>query len=399
MKKAHRASVLFSLCYESDHGRHCDRRFVDKVDFWRDIFPGNTGSRIAALSQGERCRQNFPPGILTPPFAEEKIIRFADTHFGNDQAGDLHPAVGRFYPQGYAWKALHCFPQNRQPFRILARSTDQLVGDTNHPLSTSALQLEARIIDTLRCVEEHGGSYTDIADTLTTDGPGMQVPSPGTLTDFYATYPFTRVDNSDDSTFYRSPRFVRHLDDTAVSQVESLYSRLLSPGWKILDLMSSWVSHLPDSLSGYEATGLGLNSEEMRANRQLHQHVVHDLNLTPQLPFADNQFDAVVCTASIEYLTRPLEVMQEVARVIRPGGISVTTFSDRWFPGKEVMIWADMHRFERLGLILDYYLRTESFNTLHTETVQGFPRPATDKHFGSSFTSDPIFAVWGSVNK
>jgi ubiquinone/menaquinone biosynthesis C-methylase UbiE len=125
---------------------------------------------------------------------------------------------------------------------------------------------------------------------------------------------------------------------------------------------------------------------------------VHDLNQQPQLPFADRQFDAVICTVSVEYLTQPLAVMHEIARVTRPGGIVVMTFSDRWFPTKVVDIWTEMHPFERQGLVLDYFLHTGCFSHLHTESTQGLPRPKDDPHIREKSLSDPVFAVWGQVS-
>jgi len=190
---------------------------------------------------------------------------------------------------------------------------------------------------------------------------------------------------------------VQHLDDAALEQVTSMYSKLVSPGSKVLDLMSSCTSHLPHSHHSCELTGLGLNQEELLANRQLDKEVVHDLNRDTTLPFVNNSFDAVICTASIEYLTRPLEVLNEIARVTRPGGVFITTFSDRWFPGKEIEPWADLHPFERLGLVLDYYVKGKKFENLHTESILGLPRPLTDRHIAKTHLSDPVFAVWGSV--
>ena len=161
--------------------------------------------------------------------------------------------------------------------------------------------------------------------------------------------------------------------------------------------MSSWTSHLPNSYENLQITGLGLNEEELWANPQLTKTMVHDLNQLTKLPFPDNSFDAVICTSSIEYLTQPLEVLAEIARVTLPGGIFITTFSDRWFPGKEIEPWADLHRFERLGLILDYFLKTGKFENVHTESVLGLPRPLTDKHIAKTYISDPIFAVWANI--
>ena len=161
--------------------------------------------------------------------------------------------------------------------------------------------------------------------------------------------------------------------------------------------MSSWTSHLPNSYENLQITGLGLNEEELWANPQLTKTMVHDLNQLTKLPFPDNSFDAVICTSSIEYLTQPLEVLAEIARVTLPGGIFITTFSDRWFPGKEIEPWADLHRFERLGLILDYFLKTGKLENVHTESVLGLPRPLTDKHIAKTYISDPIFAVGANI--
>jgi len=172
---------------------------------------------------------------------------------------------------------------------------------------------------------------------------------------------------------------------------------LLSSGTKLLDLMGSWTSHLPDTLENVDATGLGLNEAELRANPRLSNIAVHDLNRDHRLPFADNMFDAVICTASIGYLTAPIEVVTDVARVTRPGGIFVATFSDRWFPGKEIRLWPELHPFERVGLVLDIFRKTGAFENLHTESVRGWPRPADDKYISERPISDPIFAVWGYV--
>lgn len=400
MERAHRVSVELSIRYESGYACHCDRSFLGKVDLWRDLFPDDFGHNLASISPGETYTQTYASGILTPPFNRENLIRFPEKHFVcSKKNGHTAPDTGRFYPQGYGWRPLNCFPQNKKPFRIIQKEGGFLVADTNHPLSSYPMQLSAHLYEELETPEEHGGSITDIADYITSDGPGMQVPLPGTSVNFYSEYPFPRVNSNDDSHFYQTPRLVKHLDDTAIRQVELLHGRLLSPGWTILDLMSSWVSHLPATLQQYVATGLGMNREELRANPQLAGYKVHDLNNDPRLPFDDNTFDAVICTASVEYLIYPLEVMAEIARVLKPGGISLTTFSDRWFPGKEITIWPDLHPFERLGLILDYYIKSLSFDTLNTETIRGYPRPITDKHILKSLVSDPIFAVWGKISK
>ncbi len=186
---------------------------------------------------------------------------------------------------------------------------------------------------------------------------------------------------------------MQHLDATARGHITNIYARVLKPGMRVLDLMSSWVSHLPEI--DLDVTGLGLNAEEMGQNPRLSAHVVHDLNGNPELPFADGEFDAVVCTASVEYLIQPHDVFRSVRRVLKPGAPFVVTFSDRWFPPKAIQVWPMLHAFERMGLVLDYFRRAGGFTALGTESLRDWPRPADDAYAKQMAFSDPVFAVWG----
>ena len=143
---------------------------------------------------------------------------------------------------------------------------------------------------------------------------------------------FQRPDNSDDSQFYVAPRKVVHIDEGAINALREQFALLLPPGGIYLDLMSSWRSHLPDSLKPARVIGLGMNAEEMRDNPQLSRHVVHNLNVDPTLPFEDAAFDAAFCTVSVQYLTQPVAVFREVNRVLKPGAPFIVSFSNRCFP-------------------------------------------------------------------
>jgi SAM-dependent methyltransferase len=169
----------------------------------------------------------------------------------------------------------------------------------------------------------------------------------------------------------------------------------LWPGMRVLDLMSSWQSHLPATLNPLEVVGLGLNEAELRQNPQLTGYVVHDLNQEPGLPFPSVSFDAVICTVSVEYLTRPWEVFAEIKRLLKPNGLLVLTFSNRWFPPKVVKIWTELLDFERLGLVLEYFQRTGDFVDLKTFSARGWPRPEDDKYYPQVRVADPVFAIWG----
>jgi len=142
---------------------------------------------------------------------------------------------------------------------------------------------------------------------------------------------FDRADPSPDSAFYSWPRLVTHLDDDAIAAVGALYEELGISG-DVLDLMSSWVSHFRTPPA--RLTVLGMNSDELDANPSAAVAVVHDLNAEPRLPFPDESFDAVVCCVSVDYLTRPIEVFTDAARVLRPGATFVCAFSNRCFPSK-----------------------------------------------------------------
>jgi hypothetical protein len=124
----------------------------------------------------------------------------------------------------------------------------------------------------------------------------------------FAPQHFRRQDEQDDRLFYRVARLATHIDDHAIAAVRQLYEELLPPDGTILDLMSSWKSHLPDELARRRVVGLGLNETELRENDQLDAWVVHDVNRDPQLPLPDAEFDAVVMAVSVQYLVHPIEV-------------------------------------------------------------------------------------------
>ena len=150
---------------------------------------------------------------------------------------------------------------------------------------------------------------------------------------------FDKADPSRDDAFYAFPRFVTHIDDGAIAEVTSAYRALLPPGGAILDLMSSWVSHLPVDVSYAAVVGHGMNAEELAANPRLTSWFVQDLNADPVLPLADAALDGVCLCVSVQYLQRPVEVFQQVARLLRPGAPFIVSFSNRCFPTKATAIW------------------------------------------------------------
>lgn len=165
---------------------------------------------------------------------------------------------------------------------------------------------------------------------------------------------FRRQDETPDELFYRQPRFVTHIDDAAIAAVTQLYCEFFPAGAALLDLMSSWVSHLPLGVSYRRVVGLGLNRAELLRNPRLASFVVQNLNTTPQLPFADGEFDGAGLAVSVDYLTDPVAVLRDLRRVLAPGAPVVITFSNRCFPTKAVAIWHHLGDRGRLNLVGRY---------------------------------------------
>jgi SAM-dependent methyltransferase len=396
MPIAKQAAVDFALRWQSADAEHTDRLYFEKVNFWRDFFPGTLGEQLAALPAGTAAAQSFPAGELVPAWSEMNLhrVRPGQIRLVLRTGQAITPRTGRFYPRGMVAGLTDVFSGDRRPFRYLGEADGYAGVDLNHPLARYPLTVEGRVLADLGTGSEHGGRSHDIPYDLTDNGPGMQVPHPQVATDYTSEEPFARLDERSDALFYREPRLVQHLDAQVRGQIAELYARVLRPGMRVLDLMSSWVSHLPEPLD-LDVTGLGLNAVELEQNPRLASRTVHDLNATPELTWPDAYFDAVVCTASVEYLVKPLDVFRAVRRVLKPGAPFVLTFSERWFPPKVIQLWPAIHPFERMGLVLNYFRQSGGFSALGTESARGWLRPEDDKYAGQFPYADPLYAVWG----
>ena len=165
---------------------------------------------------------------------------------------------------------------------------------------------------------------------------------------------FHRQDDSADEAFYSIPRMVNHIDDATINEITRFYREALAPEDELLDLMSSWVSHLPQDVTYRKVTGLGMNLDELNANVFLDQVLVHNLNKTPALPFPDASFDAVMIVVSIQYLTRPFEVFNEIQRVLKTGGRCIVAMSHRLFPTKAIYAFQTLAPQDRVQLVKEY---------------------------------------------
>ncbi len=192
---------------------------------------------------------------------------------------------------------------------------------------------------------------------------------------------FKRDDESIDDAFYTVPRRVVHIDEGAIHTLTTLLAKVLPPQGVYLDLMSSWRSHLPTEHKPTRVVGLGMNAAEMADNPQLDAYLVHNLNENPTLPLPTAEFDAVTCTVSVQYMTKPIAVFQEVNRVLKPGGVFVVSFSNRCFSTKAIAAWLGSTDAQHIELVQYYFAATGNWTT--TERAAHTPRHA-----------DPLYAVW-----
>ncbi|WP_434687577.1 class I SAM-dependent methyltransferase [Pseudanabaena minima] len=192
----------------------------------------------------------------------------------------------------------------------------------------------------------------------------------------------TKLDNSDDALFYDYPRFVTHVDDRFIQQLTELYRQRLQPNTRILDLMSSWVSHLPEDMEFSHVEGHGLNAEELARNPRLNHYFVQNLNQQQVLPFADQSFDAVLNTVSVQYLQYPEAVFAEIHRILKVGGITIISFSNRMFYQKAIQAWRDTEESDRTKLVFKYF----------ASVPKGFSRPEL---VANVRPSSPLLAMFG----
>jgi hypothetical protein len=391
------ASLEFDLRWQSDKGEHRERYLAQHVNFWRDIIPGELYQSLMGKKIGDHIEHTFFAGDIASPFLTSRVLNIANRQFVRRviNGRNLEPRYGRYYPSGVLKGVAGVYPDSLEPFRCIGVEDTGIDADFNHPMAKFSVDLRVQIKDITEKPGDRGGRLTDWMEEVA-KGPGMQIRTNGQPTDFFSDNPFERTDENQDHLFYTKPRIVSHLDEKARAQISRLYETLVKPGTDVLDLMSSWQSHVPDSLELSSLVGLGMNEEELKKNPQLTKHIIHDLNQDPMLPFDSDSFDAVICAASVEYLTRPFDVFNEVARVLKPGGQFINTFSNRWFPPKAIVVWSELTEFERMGLVTEYYLDSGQFDQIHTYSTRGWPRPETDPHYGEFFTADPVYAVWGS---
>eukprot|EP00775_Hariotina_reticulata_P013533 gene13533-13659_t len=216
---------------------------------------------------------------------------------------------------------------------------------------------------------------------------------------------WTKLDRTDDRQFYAFPRIVKHVDESFLAQVTQLYRERIKPGGVVLDLMSSWVSHLPPEVKYEKVIGHGMNASELARNKQLDTFFVRDLNAEPDgWSMQDGSVDAVVCCVSVQYMQQAERVFAEIYRVLRPGGVCIITFSNRMFYDKAISAWRDSTGYGRCQLVKQYFQCVEGFT--EPEVLLKVDLPASPQQQGllnllpqplqqllNRASNDPFYAV------
>lgn len=200
-----------------------------------------------------------------------------------------------------------------------------------------------------------------------------------------------KLDASDDKLFYSYPRFVTHVDEGFIQQLTDLYRQRLKSNTRIFDMMSSWVSHLPEEIKFAHVEGHGLNAEELARNPRLDHYFVQNLNEHPKLPLKDEDFDAVINAVSVQYLQYPEGIFAEIYRILKPGGVAIFSFSNRMFYQKAIQAWRDGSEASRVELVKSYFESVPGFSPPEVVTRQS-TAPNFLQWLGAG-GGDPFYAV------
>lgn len=201
----------------------------------------------------------------------------------------------------------------------------------------------------------------------------------------YTPADFRRQDESPDDNFYDTPRLVYHIDEPCVAALTAHYKEVFasfeSPP-DVLDICSSWVSHYPADAKLGNVCGVGMVTAELKENKRLSSFVAKDLNADPTLPYEEASFDVVTCVVSIDYMTNPRSVMEEVCRVLKPGGRAIMSISNRCFPTKAVAIWLQTNDLEHVFVVGSFF-----------HYAGGFEPPFALDKSPNPGRSDPLYII------
>ena len=383
------SDIKISAAWHSNTCRHREDHYFQRVDIEHRIDIGRQTIEPAALQSGKPYRLKLLPGDLIPA----RDLGFVRTLARPSVSSVRRLVVGQYYPTELFLPAADGMSGYVQ---LTDLHDNELSIDMNHPLSDSLIHIDIRIID-----QHESTAMLKLAECLQImlrDGPGMQACN--ILPEYTINADNTRrLDETDDALHYQQPDFEDTFDRIGGQALSDAYAEFLQPGMRILDIMCGAQSYLPSRISGLHATGIGLNEQELQANRQLAEYFVHNVNRDRKLPFEDNQFDAIVFTAAVEYLVDPHETFRELHRITRPNGTIIVSFTDHWNSYKNIALWQELPLFERLRLVMTYLGQGGNISKPGTLTIRGLERDTEDRRYPDKPEADPVFICYATVDK
>ena len=296
--------------------------------------------------------------------------------------------VGRWYPTAL----FEGVPGGVLVVQLLGLEGTTARVDCNHPLARAKVSFEITPAAPLPSVPGRlePALRQKVCDWLFA-GVGLQIYPLRELFDSPAAT--MRQDAGSDAAFYAQPRLVQHIDAWARATMAQWYAAAFGARAEVLDLMSSWVTHLPEARDDLRVDGLGMNEYELSRNPRLRNYLVHDLNAVSALPVMGATYDGAVCSVSVEYLTHPAAVFASVADVLKPQGSFANAFSNRCFPTKAVALWGHLQPFERMAFVADLYAQCGAYGPCMMRSMSGAPRPPDDDYAFQMPDADPVYFI------
>nr|WP_321257718.1 class I SAM-dependent methyltransferase [uncultured Pseudodesulfovibrio sp.] len=346
-------ALEFTVRWEHNNIQHEEWFLGRKFNPVNDVFPRGMRESLEGKGVGDSVTITYEPRMCIPRHKESMVQTFDLDRLRPKtiQGESIVPREGRFYPQGHINGLLDVYPDTLTPFRLTQIDDETFTADRNHPLSTIPVTITA----TIQYMEERGtgtyGSLTHWREKICDWGPGMQATHDDEPTDFFHPAFFDRK-ATEDTPFSPPP-----VDVTAKQNLENAYARFIKPDMRVLDF-------------------------SMGTER-------------PQ-----GKFDAAICTFSVEYMHRPVDIIRYVSHFLEPGAPIVIGFSNTFDESNVIQGWKEMHEFERMGLVLEYLRFTKLDNEAGTLSFRNDWRQKDDPLFRETKgVSDPIYVVYGHKAK
>ena len=394
MAKHTLTDIAFRLEWKSATSAHTDCCLVRGINLEQDIFPKGLAKTLINLNIGESFSHTYAAKeIIGEDYSSDKVIHFSTELFDQHFKGQFSPPIlYRFYPSAIAHEGLNTQKTDYTPFRIISINDDRIIADKNHPLAKYYLTLTATIVETFDQPADADKRIRNIGKLITFRGPGMQAPFEYGDSVFFDSYPF----ESNKPVAIQAPKKAEFKSKTT-EKIAQLYSENLPTLSKVLDVLSDEQSYLDDNYQTGLLCGIGKNEATLLANNRLNTFEVQDLNENTHLPFEDDHFDDAICTLAIETLTDPIAVFIEVSRVVKAGGKFIVVFTSNASTNHPISLWGQLHPFEKIQLVLEYFRQSARFDALNTYSNKEISQPAPASNVNSKSQTDPIFAVWGNI--